>query len=77
MRTTEAKLIERHRGPVNELYDLRHDAGEERNLIDEAASTALREALHARLVSFFATYAVPEFDLWKEGTSKAPLLEKK
>ena len=77
VRTTDAKLIERHHGPVNELYDLRRDPGEERNLVEGAASEALRASLHTKLESFFATYAVPQFDLWKSGTSKAPLLEKK
>ena len=77
VRTTTAKLIERHGTGPDELYDLAADPDEQKNLIDEPKSGGLRDALHQQLASHFNTIADPEFDLWKGGRSKAPKLEKK
>lgn len=73
VRTRKWKYIERiHEGP-NELYDLERDPGERKNLVDDPAHAADRQALKARLDGFFARYADPKWDLWHGGKSKSGL----
>ena len=71
IRTADAKLILRHPAGPNELYDLRTDPGETKNLFDAPSHTAARKDLHKQLTTFFARYANPKYDLWKSGRSKA------
>jgi arylsulfatase A-like enzyme len=73
IRTRDAKLIVRHPDGPHELYDLKTDPGEKKNLYDTAEQAAARDALRAKLDRFFAAYADPQYDLWKNGRSKAPL----
>ncbi|MGC3971291.1 MAG: DUF4976 domain-containing protein [Pirellulales bacterium] len=77
IRTRTMKLIRRHPDGPHELYDLKNDPGETRNLHDEPKSAAVRNRLLVRLEAFFATYADPQYDLWKAGRSKAPLHSQK
>jgi len=57
-------------GPM-ELYDMENDPGETTNLAGDESRAAIAADLDARLERFFATYADPEFDVWKGGTGKA------
>ncbi len=76
IRTKWAKLILRKDGPLNELYDLKADPGEQHNLIDDASSSALRDELAKRLNDHFNAIADARYDLWHSGKSLAPLLER-
>ncbi|NQT51261.1 DUF4976 domain-containing protein, partial [bacterium] len=74
IRTADWKLIRRHPDGPHELYDLKNDPGETRNLIADPAHAATRRSLKARLARFFARYADPKYDLWKSGRSKTKRL---
>jgi arylsulfatase A-like enzyme len=71
IRTPDWKLIVRRfpKGP-DELYDLKADPGETRNLVDDPAHAATRDALLGRLEPFFDRVADPQYDLWRGGKSK-------
>lgn len=71
IRTGDWKLIRRLPQGTDELYDLRHDPDEQRNLIADAAHSVEQEKLTKRLNEFFAKYADPKYDLWHGGISKA------
>jgi len=71
VRTADWKWIRRHPNGPNELYDLRSDPGEMKNLASDPAHAQTRQALDARLAAFFARYADPQYDLWHGGRSKA------
>jgi arylsulfatase A-like enzyme len=71
VRTDRWKLITRHPDGPNELYDLKADPGERRNLVDQDAHATTREELQKRLDAFFARYVDPQYDLWHGGRSKA------
>lgn len=71
IRTTEWKYIRRVPKGPNELYDLKADPGERRNLVDHAASADIRKKLGQRLEGFFQRYADARYDLWRDGKSKA------
>lgn len=59
-------------GP-SELYDLQHDPQERFNLFGQAELAAKQAEMIAKLEAKFATYADPQYDLWKGGRSKAKL----
>ncbi len=71
VRTREWKLTRRHPSGPDELYNLAEDPGERINRIADPATTAVRERLDLLLEEFFKRYAVSEYDLWKNGRSKA------
>ena len=71
IRTGDWKYIHRHPKGPHELYDLKTDPGEEKNLVADEAHAETRRKLKARLDAFFARYADPQFDLWRGGRSKA------
>jgi len=71
IRTAEWKYIHRHPAGPHELYDLKSDPGEAKNLIDDKAHAAARRRLKARLDEFFQRHADPKYDLWRGGKSKA------
>lgn len=73
VRTNRWKLIKRFLIEPNELYDLKNDPGERRNLFDDPDYADIQATLDARLTDFFAAYADPEFDVWNGGTGKALL----
>ena len=70
IRTTQWKCIRRHPDGPNELYELKHDPGETKNLIDADKYAVTRRQLQRRLEAFFARYAEPKYDLWRGGRSK-------
>ncbi len=74
IRTDTHKLTLRHPDGPNELYDLVHDAGERVNLFHDSARVGTRTALSKRLHAFFARYADPKYDLWKDGGSKTHVI---
>jgi len=71
IRTQDWKLVKRLPDGPNELYDLRKDAGEYRNLIDLPDVAAIQRQLSEQLDVFFNTYATLEFDVWRGGSAKA------
>jgi len=56
---------------LDELYNLVDDPGERQNLIDEPEHADIRVSLRARLRDFFRQYVDPQYDIWREGSSKA------
>lgn len=77
IRTERWKYIERFRQTPNELYDLRADPAEWKNLIDQPEHAHTQQELAKRLHDYFDRVADPKWDLWKGGTSKSLLLMKK
>lgn len=71
IRTRDWKLTLRYAKGPDELYDLRHDPDEVRNLITDPHAAVERKKLERRLKDFFAKYADPKYDLWHGGISKA------
>jgi choline-sulfatase len=61
------------KGPF-ELYDMQADPQERFNLYGQPGMEAVRTRLAKRLDDFFATYADPQYDIWKGGRSKAKRL---
>lgn len=59
-------------GPF-ELYDMQSDPQERFNLHGQPGTEEVESGLKSRLEAFFARYADPQYDLWKEGHSKAKL----
>jgi arylsulfatase A-like enzyme len=74
IRTDEWKCIERIGEEPNELYDIGEDPGERTNLHDSPEHVDVRNALHARLHTFFDRHAEPKWDLWKGGDAKGGLI---
>jgi arylsulfatase A-like enzyme len=72
IRTNDWKFVHRFPDGPNELYDLKHDPEERRNLVDRPEHAALQKELHGRLDDFFNRYADPKYDLSRGGKSKAP-----
>ena len=66
IRTGEWKLIRRFPNGPDELYDLKADPGERRNLIGSGQADDLRR----RLSEFFDRIADPKYNLWRGGVSK-------
>ena len=71
IRTGDWKYVARHPGGPYELYDMRVDSRERFNLYGQPGMEAKRAELAARLASFFGEYADPQYDLWRNGRSKA------
>jgi len=76
IRTSGWKLILRRPSGPNELYNLIEDPGETLNRFEDSAVADVRTRLEDDLRSFFDRYAVPEYDLWRGGRSKAGLMWK-
>ena len=62
LRTREWKYVHRYPDGPHELYDLRNDAGERRNVVDDATYRATVAMLRARLAEWFACYVDPALD---------------
>jgi len=62
VRTREWKYVHRYPDGPHELYDLRNDAGERRNVVDDATYRATVAMLRARLAEWFACYVDPALD---------------
>jgi arylsulfatase A-like enzyme len=71
IRTDGWKFIQRFPDGPNELYDLKEDPDERRNVVDQPPYAEEQTTLHERLEKFFATYADPQYDLTRGGKSKA------
>ncbi|MCX5834419.1 MAG: sulfatase-like hydrolase/transferase [Deltaproteobacteria bacterium] len=54
-----------------ELYDIKNDPGETKNLCDDPKYAAVKLELSKRLDDFFSQYAAPKYNLWKGGTCKS------
>jgi arylsulfatase A-like enzyme len=57
-------------GP-EELYDMKKDPLQRRNLAQDPKHAGAKKRLEKRLDDFFAKYANPKYDLWKGGTLKS------
>jgi arylsulfatase A-like enzyme len=57
-------------GP-EELYDMKKDPGQKKNLAEDKKFLGTKKKLEARLDEFFARNADPKYDLWKGGTVKS------
>ena len=66
IRTMDWKLVLRYPDGPDELYDLREDPGEDRNLYGLPEYETVRRALAARLGDWFQRYVDPRFDGSKE-----------
>lgn len=71
VQTRRWKLIRRHPAGPDEFYDLTTDPGERQNRIADPGCAEDRAALTIRLDDFFKRHADPQYDLWKNGRSKA------
>lgn len=74
IRTDSWKLVRRFRAGPDELYDLKSDPTEEKNLIADKSSQPTLMQLDKELKTFFARYAAPKYDLWNSGGSQTLLL---
>ncbi len=70
IQTNDWKYTKRFADGPRELYDMKEDPGETKNLIDDPAHAGAAAQLETRLDAFFKDYADPEFDLWSGGTAK-------
>jgi arylsulfatase A-like enzyme len=57
-----------------ELYDMKADAGQNHNVIDDPAYREVIATLDKRLTEFFGRYADPEYDLWHGGIAKGSVV---
>ena len=74
IRTADWKYTRRFPDGPDELYDMRNDAAERRNLAGKADCAGIQKKLAELLEAFFNRYANPEYDLWRGGGSKTFLL---
>ncbi|MBW8040630.1 MAG: sulfatase-like hydrolase/transferase [Planctomycetes bacterium] len=74
IRTPDWKYTRRFPSGPDELYDLRNDAGERENLVNQPKHAGIQKKLAERLGAFFNRYADPKYDLWRGGGSKTFLL---
>ena len=72
VRTENWKYVARRSsdGP-SELYDMAADPHERINLFGQPQHTAIQNQLAKQLDDYFEEYANPEYDIWKDGRSKA------
>jgi arylsulfatase A-like enzyme len=71
IRTDNWKHVLRHPDGPHELYDLAADPNERFNLYGQPRQAEQQRQLAARLIAFFDQYVDPQYDLWKNGRSKA------
>jgi len=62
IRTQEWKYVHRYPDGPHELYDLKHDPAERKNLVDEKKCRPIVEEMWRRLTDWFARYVRPELD---------------
>lgn len=74
VRTADWKYVRRFPDGPDELYHLKDDPRERKNLVLEPSLAAERGRLGRELEAFFARYADPKYDLWRGGSSKVPRL---
>ncbi|MDQ3622060.1 MAG: sulfatase-like hydrolase/transferase [Verrucomicrobiota bacterium] len=71
LRTDQWKYVARFPDGPFELYDMRADPHERFNLYGQPGTESVRAELGRRVDEFFARYADPQYDIWKNGRSKA------
>jgi arylsulfatase A-like enzyme len=77
METTRAirddrwKYVARYPEGPYELYDMQSDPHERFNLYGQPQTEGIRAGLAQQLDDFFASYADPQYDIWRGGRSKA------
>ena len=69
IRDKKYKYVHRYSCDKNELYDMKNDPGEERNLIDSPCMTDIALTMSKRMKSWFANYSDPDRDALKEGVT--------
>lgn len=75
IRTPEFAFWNRLEGTgADELYDMKSDPGQHKNLIDDPALAATVIGLEKRLTAFFSHYADSEYDLWHGGIAKGSVV---
>ncbi len=67
------KIVERFPNGPHEFYDMENDPRERFNLFNQPGYETEQAAARERLHRFFATHVSPEYDLWRQGRSKATL----
>jgi len=72
VRTEQWKFVARKSpaGP-SELYDMANDPNERFNLYGQSGYETVQVQMSNRLKDFFEKYADPQYDIWKNGKSKA------
>ena len=70
IRTPAWKLTLRHPYGPDELYNLEDDPEEKQNVFYQPKFAATRSDLRKKLNAFFAKYADPKYDRWKNGATK-------
>lgn len=72
VRTEDWKYVARRSPPgPSELYDMQADPHERFNLFGQLEHADIQHAMAGRLDAFFEKYATPEYDIWRDGRSKA------
>lgn len=71
VRNGDWKLVARHPDGPHELYNMQVDPQERFNLYGQPEQMGRQRALRKQLDDFFATYADPQYDIWRGGRSKA------
>lgn len=71
VRTEQWKYVARFPNGPYELYDMQSDPRERFNRFGQPDSLDIQAELAKKLDQFFATYADPQYDIWKGGRSKA------
>jgi choline-sulfatase len=70
IRTPNWKLVERAPGWPSELFDLRHDSGEQRNVLSYRRHRDLAADLKRRTREFFDRAGAPPIEEWKSTTQQ-------
>lgn len=71
IRDDDWKYVARRPSGPYELYDKQHDPEERFNLYGQPGTESKQQEMADRLDAFFARYADPQYDIWKDGRSKA------
>lgn len=71
IRTDGWKCVARHPDGPFELYDMQADPRERFNLFGQPTVAGKQRELAEQLDAFFSRHADPQYDVWKEGRSKA------
>ncbi len=57
-----------------ELYDMRQDPGQNKNLAGDTDYLDIQKKLSGELTAFFAKHADPQYDLWNGGVAKGSII---
>jgi arylsulfatase A-like enzyme len=70
IRTAEFKYVERTDGHPSEMFDLKTDRGEARNVVADPAYATRRESLRTEMATFFKRHGAPPLDHWRSTTTQ-------